>query len=153
MKIQISPTRIVPDALVIWNEHGPEVDVVMDVKNLTFKEDSIEEIYAFHVLERLFESEIPVAIESWKKCLAPGKEVFIISDDFEFVARSFVGGEMSIDKLNTRFSYPTRLTRENIVRYLRETGFSEHDMRFWFVDVPDRFPKKDFELVVSSKKL
>ena len=153
MKVQISSTRIVKDALTVWNEAGPEVDVVMDVKNLTFREGMIDELYTFHILEHLFDNEIPQAIENWRKCVKKGGEIYILSDDFENLARLFVGGELNIFDFNSNFSYPTKITRENLTQYLRDAQFSDNDMRIWYVDVPDLFTKKDHELVISVKKI
>ena len=152
MKIQLSPNRIVKDALVVWHEHGPEVDVVMDLKKLTFKENSIEEIYVFHVLEYLFTSEIPDAITNWRSVLQPGKDMYVVIDDFEFIARAFLGGELNLDILNDKFSYPTKISRDNILHFLKQGGYSEHETKVWYVDVPNLFSKKDHELVLSAKK-
>ena len=37
-------------------------------------------------------------------------------------------------------------------RFLKEAGYSEHEIRMWFVDVPNLFKKQDFELILSAKK-
>lgn len=153
MKIQISPVKIVPDALVVWNEELPGVDIVFkDLKALGFPENSIDEMYVFHVFEHLFEAEIPAAIDNWKRIVKPGADIYIVADDFEFISRGFIGGEFNIDLLNQKFSYPTKLSNDNVVRFLEGAGYSQHDMRFWYVDVPNLFPKKEYEIVVSAKK-
>lgn len=139
--------------MTVWNEPGVEVDVVMDLKNLTFREGMVEEIYAFHVLEHFFPSEIPVALANWRKCLTQGRELYIVSDDFEFLSRAFLGGEINIDALNTNASYPTKITRDNLLSFLKGVGFNDNEMRLWYVDVPNLFKKQDFEIVVSSKKV
>lgn len=153
MKIQISPTRIVKDVPTVWNEAGPEVDFIFkDIKSLGFREESIDEIYVFHVFEHLFESEIPVAINNWKSLIKKGGEIYFVIDDYEFICRSFVGGELNIDMFNEKFSYPTKFSRDNIIRFLEGASYSQHDMRFWYVDVPGLFAKKDYELIVSARK-
>lgn len=152
MKIQISPTRIVKDALTVWNEAGPEVDIVMDLKNLGFAENSIEAIYSFHVIEHLFDSEILEAIGNWKKCMMPGKDMFIVTDNWEHLCRLYVGGELNIFDFNKNFSYPTKISEENMIQYLHDNGYPDGNVRLWYADVPDLFKKKDHELIVAAKK-
>lgn len=153
MKIQISQTKVIKDALVIWNEHGPEVDIVMDLKNLSFKEGSIEEIYSFHVLDHFFPEEVPKVIANWRKCLQTGSVLFTVVDDFEYVARAFVGGDLSIDLLNNVHNHPTQFTRDSLTKTLRDSGFKDTDSHVWFADVPGKFEKKHYELVFESKKI
>lgn len=153
MKIQLSPKKIVKDALVVWNTHGPEVDIVMDLKNLTFKPESVEEMYAFHVLDHLFPEEVPQAVSNWKKCLKKNSSVFLVVDDFEYVARAFVGGDISIELLNDMYNHPTQFNREGLVSFLKNGGFSEDMINIWFVDVPEKFAKKHYELVLEAKNV
>lgn len=154
MKIQISPVRIVKDALVIWNEQTPDVDIIFkDLKALGFPDNSVDELYVFHVFEHLFESEIPAAVENWRTILKPNALVYLVADDYEFLCRAFVGGEFDIDSFNKDFSYPTKISKDNIIKYMEGAGFSQHDMSFWYVDVPNLFPKKEYEIVVSAKKI
>ena len=49
MKIQLSNKKIIPDVLTVWQEAGPEVDIVMDLRKLTFAENSLDEIGRAHV--------------------------------------------------------------------------------------------------------
>lgn len=154
MKIQISPIRIVPGVTTVWNESGPDVDIIFkDIKDLGFKPESIEEMYVFHVFEHLFSSEIPIALANYRSLMMKGGELYIVSDDYEFICRAFLGGEFNIDEFNVKFSYPTKISRDNLCRFIEGAGYSQHDMRFWYVDVPNLFKKKEFEIVVSSKKV
>lgn len=152
MKIQLSPTKIVKDALVIWNDPGPEVDIVMDLKKLTFKENSIEEIYSFHVLDHLFPEECVPAVSNWIKILAPKGHLFTVVDDFEYIARAFVGGDIPIDLINDLHSHPTQFTRDSMIVLLSKAGIRDDQSNIWFADVPDRFSKKHYELVFDSTK-
>jgi predicted SAM-dependent methyltransferase len=152
MNIQLSPVRIIKDAVTVWNEAGPEVDIVMDLKNLTFKENSLDVIYAFHVVEHFFPSEVPVALKNWTHCLKKGKSIFVVCDDFEILVRMFIGGEINIFDFNNKFSYPTNITADNLTHYLRQAGHNDHDMKFWYVDVPDQFKKLEYEIVIEATK-
>lgn len=157
MIIELSPKKIINGALTVWNQPGPEVDIVMDVKNLTFKENSIEELYSFHVLDHLFMDEIAPALKNWTKCLMPGRKLFIIVDDFEYLARAFVGGDLNINDLNLNFAHPTNITRDNLLEYLKEAGFIEDKIIVWFQNVSNQkgeiiFQKQHFEFILDCTK-
>lgn len=133
--------------MTVWYEHGPEVDVVMDLKNLTFAPGSVEAIYSFHVLDHLFASEIAGVLKNWKACLKQNGVLFVVVDDFEFISRAFVGGDISIDQFNESFSHPAYLTRDNLLSYCLQAGFKEDGPKIWFDHVGDLFPKMDYELI------
>ena len=152
-KIQISPNKIIPDALVIWNEPGPEVDIVMDLKNLTFKEGSIERIYSFHVMDHLFPEEVLDTLRNWKRCLSTGGRVYILVDDFEYIARGFVGGDLSIDLINDIHNHPMQFTQQSLASLFFKTGFKEENVIAWYSDIiDDTFSRKHYELVVHGQK-
>ena len=154
MKIQLSPKRIIPDAVTVWHESGPDVDLVMDLKNLTFRENSVEAIFAFHVLDHLFGHEIPVALASWYKCMEVKTGVlFVIADDFEFIARSFIGGDINIEHINAEFTHPFQFTKDNLIGYIANAGFDLDHVKVWYVDVPNLFKKEPHELVFSAEKI
>lgn len=150
MKIELSPVKIVPGAITVWSEQSPEVDIVMDLKNLTFKPGSVDEIYSFHVLDHLFIDEGVAAVSNWKKCLKPEAKLFIIVDDFEYVARAFVGGDISIELFNDLHSHPSQYTRENLLSLIKKCGYSENKTNIWFQDVTGLFKKKHYELVFDT---
>lgn len=152
MKIEISPNKIAKDVLTIWPEPGPDVDIVMDLKKLTFKENSVDTIYSYHVLDHLFPQEILPTILNWTKCLKSGGEIFFVIDDFEFICRYFVGGEITIDDFNQNFTHPCYFTKENIISYLSKAGYNENLIKIWFADIPEIYIKKDHELIISAQK-
>lgn len=157
MIIELSPKKIINGATTVWNTPGPEVDLVYDLKNLGFQEDSIDEIYSFHVLDHLFMNEIVPALQNWRKCLKTGMKLFVIVDDFEYLARGFVGGDLNIDDLNTNFAHPTNIDRENLVRYFNEAGFTEDKTHIWYSDIMNHqgeiiLSKQHFELIFDSIK-
>lgn len=152
MKIQLSPIRIVPDVLTVWSEHGPEVDIVMDLKKLTFKPGSVDELYSFHVLDHLFPDEIVPAITNWRSCLKDKGKAFFLVDDFEYITRAFVGGDIDINLINDLHNHPTQLTKENLVTFLKAGGFNETVINQWFANVPHLFEKKHYELLLDATK-
>ena len=152
MNIQIAPNKIIPDAMTIWNDPGPDVDINMDPRNLTFKEGSIDNLYTFHVLDHIFPNEILPTLQNWKKCLKNNGKLFIIVDDFEYLARAFVGGDISVNKINSDFTHPSNFDRFNLVEYLVGVGFKDGDMQIWFDASSIGFTRNSFEMVVSAIK-
>lgn len=150
MKIELSPQKIVKGCTTVWTEHTPDVDIKMALTDLTFKPQSIEAIYSFHVLEHLFIEEAEAAIKNWLEVLKPGGEIYVVVTDFQWVARSHVGGDIDITEVNKFFSSPTNFTQELLTEKMSEAGFI--DMKIWSADVPDLFKVKDYELVIYGKR-
>lgn len=71
---------------------GLEVDMVGDCRDLSrFEDDSVDEIYASHILEHLsYRNEIVPALKEWRRVLLPGGLVKISVPDFETLCRLFV---------------------------------------------------------------
>lgn len=152
MKIQLSKNKIVKDHLVLWQEPGDDVDLVCDLKTLTFRPGSVEQICSFHVLDHMFIDEAVAAIKNWRDCLAPGGKLFIIVDDFEYVARGFVGGDITIDLFNKHHSHASQYDRKSLGDLLISSGFPESEIKVWFAEVPGLFAKKHYELVIEAQK-
>ena len=76
-------------------------------------------------------------------------KLFVIVDNFEYLVRGFVGGDLNIDDLNLNFAHPTNITHDNLLRYLKEAGFVEGEIRTWMQNVQNAkgeliFPKQHF---------
>jgi len=149
MKIQFSNKRIIHDAVTVWYEAGPEVDMVMDLKALTFRPGSLDAIYSFHVLDHFFPDEARKALVCWKMCLKPKGMLYLVVDDFELLTRSFISGDFPVDFFNDNFSHPMYFTRDNLLVYCIEAGFKPDSPTIWYGDIPDQFKKAKFELVFS----
>ena len=152
MKIQLSPTRIVPNVTTVWNQPGPEVDILYDLKKLGFRENSIDAIYSFHVLDRYFLEEVGEVLVNWYRCLKPGGKLWIKVDDFEVLCREFVGGGIDIDSFNREFTHAIYMTRDSLIRYLSAAGFAGEKQIIWFDGVPNEFEKNSYELVIEAIK-
>lgn len=152
MKIQLSPKKLIKDALCVWNEHGPEVDIVMDLKNLTFAPGSIEVIFTFHVLDHLFSDEVPVALDNWKKCLKKDGELFLVVDDFEYICRAVVGGDIPVEMFNERHAHAVQFSPESLIKCISSAGFPTDKAIVWYESEIDLFKKKHYELLIVAKK-
>ena len=156
MILEITPTKKIEGAITVWNQPNPDVDVLMDLKKLTYREGSIDEIYAFHVLDHFFEDEGREAIKNWTKLLKVNGRLVVVVNDFEYLTRAFIGGDISIEEWNDNFSNPTNFTKDNLFTFFKEVGFQDGDILTWAKDIIDKgkvlFTKQDFELVFSSIK-
>lgn len=154
MKIQISPTKIIPipDVLTVWNQSGPGIDIQMDPKNLTFGENTLDSIFALHILDHLFKDEVKLALKNWRRCLKPGGTLYISVDDFDFVCRAYIGGDFTVEKINDEFSKPMNFNKESIINYFSEAGFDLNNVSIWFQSIPNLIKKDDYELLFSAKK-
>lgn len=76
---------------------GPDVDVVGDCRDLSrFEDDSVDEIYASHILEHLsYRNEIVPTLKEWRRVLLPGGELKISVPDFEVLCRLYVRPDLS----------------------------------------------------------
>lgn len=71
---------------------GPDVDFVGDCVDLSqFDSDSIDTIYASHVLEHIsYQKDLQVALKEWFRVLVPGGTVMISVPDLEMLCRLYI---------------------------------------------------------------
>jgi len=149
-KIQISPKRIIEDAVVIWHEKKDDVDIVIDPRLLDLKDNSVKVLYVFNFLGLTKQQDIPIVLKSFYKALAPDGQLYIIEHDFEYISRAFVGGDLPIEEFNEDFIRTSYLTKDSTVKYLELTGFLKGDMRIWLDG--SKFPKAHHEFIISGVK-
>lgn len=74
---------------------GPEVDYVGTCSDLSqFETNSIEALYASHVLEHVPYADIPRTLKEWHRVLAPGGKVMIAVPDMNILSQLFVKPEI-----------------------------------------------------------
>ena len=66
------------------------VDVVADARSLPFKNNSVETIEAYHLLEHIPRQEIQEMLKEWQGVLSPHGRVIVESPDFEQNCRDLV---------------------------------------------------------------
>lgn len=152
MKIQISPTKKIKDALSIWHKAGPEVDLVIDPRKdgLPFRENTIQVIYALNILGLSKHKNIPAILNNFYKLLKHDGELYIVEQDFDYINRAYISGDLPIREFNERSRKQSYINGEELARLLKLAGFSDKNMRFWYGGL--KFKKEDFELVMSAKK-
>ncbi|HVA15472.1 MAG TPA: methyltransferase domain-containing protein [Stellaceae bacterium] len=74
---------------------GPDVDYVGNCSDLSqFASDSIEALYASHVLEHVPYADIPNTLKEWHRVLKPGCKVMISVPDLNILSQLFVKPEV-----------------------------------------------------------
>lgn len=75
-------------------------DVVADVTNLPYERDSIDFIYAGHIIEHIDENMTYQTIQSWHNALKPGSCVMCVAPDASIAMQMYKDGEIDDKKLN-----------------------------------------------------
>jgi len=153
LKIQISPTKKVDGAMVVWHEKNDDVDLVMDARppyGLKFKPGSVKVIYAFGLLGITRQEKIPELLKNLVEILEVGGELYIIEQDFDYILRAVLGGDLPLREFNKDYSQITHINQEEIVNFLERAGFPVKE-QVWWQDSPI-FHKKNSEIIIMAKK-
>lgn len=154
MKIQIGKEKKLEDALLVWHEPLPDVDLVIDPRpphGLKFRAGTVDSLYAFNVLAITPPDKLQEMVTGWYTMLAPGGTLYITENDLDHLSRAYAGGDMTIEEFNEQFCQKSYVNREMLVGFLVKAGCPEGQQRQWFGD-GIKFEVTDFEIVVSATK-
>jgi len=127
-----------PGWRILNAQPGPGVDYVGDCRDLgRFADESVEEIYASHVVEHLgYVEDLPAALAEFHRVLKQGGVARIGVPDFEVICRLFLDPRLALEhrfhimrmafggqKDPYDFHY-VGLTYEFLEDYLKSAGFS-----------------------------
>lgn len=143
MKLHIGGKQAHPDWKILDIEPRPEVDFIGNAIDLSqFASDSIDVIYASHVLEHFFyniDDELTTTLREWHRVLKPGGKLLISVPDLKtlcwlytnpnmmpmeryHIMRMMFGGQTNIyDVHKVGFDF------EILGMYLEEVGFREYE--------------------------
>lgn len=143
IKLHIGGQQSHPDWKILDIEPRPEVDYVADANDLSqFESNSVEAIYASHVLEHFYyglNNELINTLKEWHRVLKPGGQLLVsvpdlktlcwlylnpnlISFDRYQLMRIIFGGQTNIhDVHKVGFDFDT------LALYLEEVGFQEYE--------------------------
>ena len=143
IKLHIGGKETHPDWKILDVEPRPEVDYVGNALNLSqFDSDSIDAIYASHVLEHFFyniDDELITTLREWHRVLKPGGKLLISVPDLKTLCwlylnpnmmtmerfhlmRMIFGGQTDIyDVHKVGFDF------EILAMYLEEVGFAAYE--------------------------
>lgn len=91
------------DHINIDNRELDGVDVVADVMSLPFESNSIDEIFASHLIEHFTERQLLDIVNYWYSLLKEGGSLILIAPNIEVMARDYASGKISWDNLRRIF--------------------------------------------------
>ncbi len=132
--------RFIPNFIHIDSLEFPHVDHVQDISNLeNFETESVDLIYACHVLEHFKRYEIESVLKEWSRVLKIGGTIRIAVPDFNSICQIYneqkkisliegpvVGGQT--DKYNFHYSI---FDFDKLKKQLEETGFYKVERYDW----------------------
>ena len=143
LKLHIGGKEPHPDWKILDIEPRPEVDYVANAQDLSqFESNSVEVIYASHVMEHFYynlNNELINALKEWHRVLRPGGKLLISVPDLKILCwlylhpdlmpfqrhqlmRIIFGGQTNIYDV-----HKVGLDFEILALYLEEAGFQEYE--------------------------
>jgi predicted SAM-dependent methyltransferase len=118
---------------------GPEVDFVGDCVDLSqFADNSVETIYASHVLEHIsYQQDLQAALKEWFRVLEPGGTLMISVPDLEMLCRLYLSPTLQAEhrfqimqimfggQVDEYDFHAVGLSYELLSYYLNTAGFAE----------------------------
>ena len=149
IKLQITPKKMVDDAMVVWPERTPDVGIVLDPLTIELKKESIKTIYAFNVLGMHGYKKAQTILENLFNILEQEGELYIIENNADDIARGYIGADISLHEFNVFFKYAL-FNMPEVVRLLDKVGFPEKRQKAWSDGI--KFKKEKYQIIISGKK-
>jgi len=124
-------------------QHG-DIDFVQDASDLSnFETESVDEIYASHIIEHFKKLALPKVLLDWNRVLKEGGVLWVSVPDFARIVEMYLksGKELSVwldhllhgDQANPESFHYSSFTFPTLSGYLSQAGFSKIDR---IVDLP-----------------
>jgi len=78
------------EGFVNYDLYNPIADIKCDIRNIPFDDQSVDLIYACHVLEHIKRYEVVETITEWFRVLKPSGKLYIAVPDFEAVVEHYM---------------------------------------------------------------
>jgi predicted SAM-dependent methyltransferase len=143
MKLHIGGTIPHPDWKILDIEVRPEVDYVGDAKDLSqFEDESIDAIYASHVLEHFYyklDNELFLTLSEWHRVLKPDGQLMISVPDLFVLCSLYAIRTLTLDvrfylmrvifggQTNQFDVHKVGFDEDILAVYLREIGFETYE--------------------------
>ncbi len=84
-----------------------KADLTADVLDLSrhFTPESVDEVWAAHLVEHLAPEQVESAVEHWKSLLKSGGILAIVTPDFRVLCEHYLQGDMTIERMEDEFVY------------------------------------------------
>ncbi len=144
IKLHIGGTEVHPDWKILDIEARPEVDFVCDAANLEqFADQSVEAIYASHVLEHFhyqLNDELIKTLSEWYRVLKPGGKLLISVPDLKTLCWLYLNPNLApIERhhlMRIMFGGQTNafdvhkvgFDADTLAMYLQEAGFQTYEL-------------------------
>ena len=154
-KIQIAPARMIADTMTIWPDVGPEVDLVADPRlpgGLKFRPGTLKVIYAVGILGLSPFDRVEGILSELRGLLAPEGQLYIIENDYDFINRALLGGDLAMEQFNREFIQQSYLNHDILVNTLEKVGFSTESMVVWYKFPNLKFDRKEHQIIISAIK-
>lgn len=96
-----SGSHILEDYINIDHREIEGVDIVGDISKIPLGPQSLDEVFASHVVEHFTERQIIPILKHWYSLLIPGGKIRIIVPDIENMSIQFAAGNISWNQLRT----------------------------------------------------
>ena len=112
----------------------PTVDIIADIRDLPFENESVDEIFTTNVLEHFNFSDVKKILNESFRVLKIGGKIEIIVPDLETIIEKYKNGEIDFEKFNMwiygaqSYSYDFHrscLDYKNFKKILSEIGFTK----------------------------
>lgn len=74
-------------------------DLVCDARKLPFKDNSLDHIYAFNILDHFNRFETTPVLKEWLRVLKPSGNLRIIVPDFRFAVEAYMSGKHDMERM------------------------------------------------------
>lgn len=77
----------------------PKVNILAEARKLPFRDNSIDELRASHIIEHFSYVEIREVLEEWHRTLKPNGRLKIRAPDLDFLCKAYVSGHHTPEEI------------------------------------------------------
>ncbi len=78
---------------IVGDDPNMKVDLICDANKLPYEDNTLDFIYAGHLVEHFYPDTLEVAIREWHRVLRPGGSLVIVTPDCGTVFRDYASGK------------------------------------------------------------
>lgn len=82
---------------IVGDDKDWKVDIVADVSKLPQEDNSVDFIYAGHLVEHFYPDTLTPVIAEWRRVLKPGGKLVIVTPDCGSVFKDYASGKLTIE--------------------------------------------------------
>ena len=139
-----------------------KADLYTDVRNLSYPENSVDEVRSHHLLEHFSRQEALLLLARWHRWLKMGGLLHVETPDFEESAKKFLAGSLSeqfalarhiFGSHEAQWAYHRDFWSENKFRYvLQELGYGDFRFEKFSNNVESKLPVLRGSFIIKQEK-